>query len=151
MKLILKQSVQNLGESGAIVDVKPGYARNYLIPQGLAYAASAANLKRLEQERIDAEERSKHDYREARRRSAQLDGMVLVFRAKAGEEGKLFGSVTTADIADRANAQGLDFELDRRKILLDEPLKQIGSFQVAIRMASDVEAQIEVQVERGDD
>jgi len=150
MKLILKQDVTNLGESGTIVDVKPGYARNYLIPQGLAYAASAANLKKMEQEQADAEERGKRAYLEARRRASQLEGMVLVFQAKAGEEGKLFGSVTSADIADRANEQGLDFEIDRRKISLDEPLKQIGVFPVPIRLATDVEAEIEVRVERGD-
>jgi large subunit ribosomal protein L9 len=149
MKLILKQDVQHLGASGDIVDVKPGYARNYLIPQGLAYTASPANLKRIEREREQAEERAKRDYLEARRRASQLDGMVLVFHAKAGEEGKLFGSVTSADIADRANEQGLDFEVDRRKIVLDEPLKQLGAFPVSIRLAADVEAEIEVRVERG--
>lgn len=151
MKLILKEAVAHLGESGQVVDVKPGYARNYLIPQGLAYTASAANLRRLEEEQQAAEEKSRRDYLEARRRAAQLDGMVLTFQAKAGEEGKLFGSVTTADIADRANEKGLDFEVDRRKMQLDEPLKQLGAFPVTIRLHADVEVQIEVRVERAAD
>ena len=151
MKLILKQDVQNLGALGEVVDVKPGYARNYLIPQGLAYTASAGNLRRLEEEQKANEERSKRDYLEARRRSSQLEGMVLTFQAKAGEEGKLFGSVTNADIADRANEQGLDFEVDRRKIQLDEPIKQLGAFPVSIKLHADVSIDIEVRVERAAD
>ncbi len=148
MKLILKQDVQNLGATGDIVNVKSGYARNYLLPQGLAYVASEANLRRIEREREEAEERAKRDYLEARRRAAQLAGLVLTFHAKAGAEGKLFGSVTAADIADRAGEQGLDFELDRRKILLDEPIKQIGAFAVTVRLGAEVDAEIEVRVER---
>jgi large subunit ribosomal protein L9 len=148
MKLILKQDVQNLGTSGDIVNVKPGYARNYLLPQGLAYAASDANLKRIELEKQQAEERAKRDYLEARRRAAQLAGLVLTFHAKAGEEGKLFGSVTAADIAARAGEQDLDFEVDRRKILLDEPIKQLGAFPVKIRLGPEVDAEIEIRVER---
>lgn len=148
MKLILKRDVQNLGATGDIVNVKPGYARNYLLPQDLAYVASDANLRRIELEKQQAEERAKRDYLEARRRAAQLAGLVLTFRAKAGDEGKLFGSVTAADIADRAGEHGLDFEVDRRKILLDEPIKQLGAFPVTIRLATEVDAEIEVRVER---
>jgi large subunit ribosomal protein L9 len=122
MKLILKRDVHNLGTSGDIVNVKPGYARNYLLPQGLAYVASDANLRRIELEKQQVEERGKRDYLEARRRAAQLAGLVLTFHAKAGEEGKLFGSVTAADIADRAGEHDLDF--------------------------SEVDAEIEVRVER---
>ncbi len=149
MKLILTETVEHLGASGDIVDVKPGFARNYLIPQGLAYTASAANLKRIEEEKDAAEERSKRDYLEARRRASQIDGMVLTFKAKAGEEGKLFGSVTSADIAERAD-ENLDFDLDRRRIQLDEPIKQLGAFAVTIKLHQDVDAEIEVQVERAE-
>lgn len=150
MKLILKETVENLGTPGDIVEVKPGFARNYLIPQGLAYTASASNLKRIEEEKAAAEDRSKRDYLEARRRASQFDGMVLTFQAKAGEEGKLFGSVTSADVADRA-AEGVDFELDRRKVLLDEPIKQLGVFSVPIKLHADVEVEVEVRVERAED
>lgn len=151
VKVILKQDMDNLGESGDVVDVKPGYARNYLIPQGLAYEASEANVRRLEEESRRAEERAKRDYLEARRRAAQLEGAVLTFHARAGEGGKLFGSVTSADIADRLNEGGLDFEVDRRRVDMDEPLKQLGAFMVPINLHPDVEVEVEVKVERSAD
>jgi large subunit ribosomal protein L9 len=149
MKLILKQPVDNLGDAGEVVTVRPGYGRNYLIPQGLAYVASAANIRRLDEEQKKAEERSRRDYLEARRRASQLVGLALTFHARAGEDGKLFGSVTNADIADRANGSGeLDFELDKRIIVMDEPLKALGSFEVPVHLHAEVEGQIMVTVER---
>lgn len=151
MKLILRTSVEKLGESGEVVDVKDGYARNYLIPQGLAYAASEKNLRRLEGEQARAEEVAKHDYLEARRRASQLEGLSLTFQVKAGEEGKLFGSVTNADITDKLNQGELDFEIDRRQIVLDEPIKQLGAFEVPIRFHAQVEVAVEVRTERMDD
>ena len=146
MKVILKEDLSNLGAAGDVVEVKPGYARNYLIPQGLAYLASAANVRRLEEEQKQREERSRRDYLEARRRASQLQGKELVFRARAGEEGKLFGSVTNADLADRLNEQGLDFEVDRRWIHLEEPLKALGDFTVPVRLHADVTVAVEVRV-----
>jgi len=149
MKLILKKSVENLGEAGDVVAVKPGYARNYLLPQGLAYEASEANMRRLEEEQKRAEERSRRDYLEARRRAAQFSGLSLVFKARAGEDGKLFGSVTNADIADRANETGkLDFDLDKRSIVMDEPRKALGDFVVTVHLHAEVDAEIKVTVER---
>jgi large subunit ribosomal protein L9 len=148
MKLILRRTVENLGVPGDIVDVKPGYGRNYLIPQGLAYEASQGNIQRLEEEKAQAEERSKRDYLEARRRASQIDRMVLTFHARAGEDGKLFGSVTTGDIADRATAQGLDFKVERRQVLLDEPLKTLGVSMVQVRLHPEVSVEVEVRVER---
>ena len=150
MKVILKEDMSNLGTAGDVVDVKPGYARNYLLPQGLAYLASAANVRRLEEEQKQREERSRRDYLEARRRAAQLQGKQLVFQARAGEEGKLFGSVTNADIADRLNQEGLDFEIDRRWIHMEEPLKALGDFTVPVRIHSDVTVDVEVRVERAE-
>ena len=150
VKVILKEDMENLGESGEVVDVKPGYARNYLIPQGLAYEASEANVRRLEEEKQRAEERAKRDYLEARRRASQLDGISLTFLARAGEGGKLFGSVTSADIADRLNEQDLDFEVDRRWIQLDDPLKELGAYKVGLKLHADVEEEVEVRVERGE-
>lgn len=149
MKLILKKAVENLGEAGEVVTVKPGYGRNYLVPQGLAYEASEANMRRLEEEQKHAEERSRRDYLEARRRAAQLVGMSLTFHARAGEDGKLFGSVTNADIADRANDSGaLDFELDKRRIVMDEPLKALGVFEVSVHLHAEVDSTVEVRIER---
>jgi large subunit ribosomal protein L9 len=150
MKVILKKTVDRLGEPGDVVNVKPGYARNYLLPQDLAYEASAANIRRLEEEQARAEDRAKRDYLEARRRSAQLEGTVLSFKARAGEEGRLFGSVTNADVADRANETGLDFALDRRQVAMEEPLKAIGVYKVPIRLHSEVTVEIEVRVERAE-
>ncbi len=148
MKLILKKAVENLGEAGEVVQVKDGYGRNYLLPQGLAYVASEANMARLEAEQAKAEERSRRDFLEARRRASQLEGLSLVFHERAGEDGKLFGSVTRADVAERANAGDLDFELDRRIVMLEEPLKTLGVTNVPVHLHAEVEVEIEVRVER---
>lgn len=148
VKVILKEDMDNLGESGEVVDVKPGYARNYLLPQGLAYEASDANIRRLEEEKQRAEERAKRDYLEARRRASQLDDASLTFLARASDEGKLFGSVTSADVAERLNELELDFEVDRRWVQLEEPLKELGAYRVAIRLHADVETEVEVKIDR---
>ncbi len=151
MKLILRKPVETLGGEGDIIDVRPGYARNYLIPQGLAYVASDANLKRLEEEYARAEESARHDYLEARRRASQLEGTSLVFHVRAGDDGKLFGSVTNADVADQLNHGELDFEVDRRTVILEEPLKLLGTFRVPVRLHSQVEVDVEVRMERGEE
>jgi large subunit ribosomal protein L9 len=148
MKVILKKAVHNLGEAGSVVNVRDGYGRNYLIPQGLAYTASEANVARLEAEQAVAAERSRRDFLEARRRATQLQGVSLAFKARAGEDGKLFGSVTRADIAERVNARGLDFELDKRIVMLDEPIKVLGATNVPVHLHADVHVDIEVVVER---
>ncbi len=148
MKLILKRDVPKLGEAGQVVQVKPGYGRNYLIPQGLAYVASAANMRRLEEEQSRAQERSRRDFLEARRRASQLEGLSLVFEVRAGEDGKLFGSVTSADIAERVAENGIDFDLDRRTIQLEEPLKTLGTHAVGVRLHPEVEVELEVRLER---
>ena len=151
MKLILRNAVENLGDPGDIVDVAPGYGRNYLVPQGLAYEASEANIRRLEEEKVQAEERARRDFLEAKRRAAQLENTLLTFHARASEDGKLFGSVTAGDIADRSSDQGLDFKVERRQVLLDEPLKVLGSSKVAIRLYAEVEVEIDVSIEREED
>ncbi len=151
MKLILRRTVDRLGDQGDVVDVKAGFARNYLIPQGLAYLASAGNLRRLERERDEAEELARHDYLEARRRASQLEGTSLVFHVRAGDDGRLFGAVTNADVADRLNQGELDFEVDRRIVMLEEPLKLLGASKVLVRLHSQVEVEVEIQVERSED
>lgn len=151
MKVILKSDMDNLGATGEVVDVKPGYARNYLLPQGFAYEASPANLARIEEEQRKAEELARRDYLEARRRAAQLSDATLVFLAHAGEgdDAKLFGSVTNADIADRLNADGgLDFELDKRLVQLDDPIKALGAYQIPVKLHGDVVIEVDVRVER---
>jgi large subunit ribosomal protein L9 len=146
VKVILREDVPKLGEAGEIVSVKPGYARNYLLAQDLAYEATEASVRRLEQERERAEQRARRDYLEARRQASRLEDLALTFHARAGEESKLFGSITTADIADRLKEQGLDFEVDRRQIELDEPLKSLGVFNVAVRLHPEVRPEIKVWV-----
>lgn len=146
VNVILRQEMEHLGEEGEVVSVKPGYARNYLLPRGLAYRATQSNVRRLEEERERAEQRARRDFLEARRRASQLEGMSLTFEMRAGEESKLFGSVTSADIADRLNEQDLDFEVDRRKIELEEPIKSLGVFSVPIDLGSDVTTEVKVWV-----
>lgn len=154
MKLILKTRVEHLGEPGQVVNVKPGYGRNYLLPQGLAYEASPGNLRRIEEEQARAAERARRDLNEAKRRASQLSGVVLTFAMRAGEgdDAKLFGSVTAADIAERLNGLGkLDFEVDRRTVVLDEPIKTLGTHSVHVRLHAEVSPAVEVQVERSED
>jgi len=150
MKVILRQDLETLGAAGEVVTVRPGYARNYLLPRGLASAATAANIRQLEDEKRRVEQRAKREFLEARRRASQLEGVSLTFHAKAGEESKLFGSITSADIADRLAEQGLDFEVDRRQVELGEPIKALGVYPVTIRLHTDVRPEIKVWVIKAD-
>jgi large subunit ribosomal protein L9 len=150
VKVILRQNIDKLGDTGEVVTVKPGFARNYLLPRGFAYEASAANLRQIEEDKSRVEARSRRDYLEARRRASQLEGVSLTFHAKAGEESKLFGSITSSDIADRLNEQGLDFQVDRRTIELDEPIKALGVFAVPVKLHTDVKPEVKVWVIKAD-
>lgn len=145
--VILRQDVPNVGEAGDLVMVKPGFARNYLLPRGLAYEATEGNIRRLEEEKQRAEDRAKRDYLEARRQASAVESISLTFNARAGEESKLFGSITTADIAEKLNAEGkLGFTVDRRQIELDEPIKTLGVFSVPVKLHGDVRPEIKVWV-----
>jgi large subunit ribosomal protein L9 len=150
VKVILRQDVENLGTSGEVVGVKPGYARNYLLPRGFAYEATAANVRQLDEEKRRGEQRAKRDYLEARRRASQLEGVSLTFHANAGEESKLFGSITSGDIADRLNEGQLDFEIERRQIDLSEPIKALGVYSVPVRLHSEVRPEVKVWVIKAD-
>ncbi len=150
LKVILRQDVAELGQSGDIVTVKPGYARNFLVPRGMAYEATGSNIKRLEEDKRRGEAKSKQQYLEAGRRASQLENVQLTFHANAGDEGKLFGSITSADIAERLKEQNLDFEVDKRDIELDEPLKSLGVYNVPVRLHTDVKPEIKVWVIKQD-
>jgi len=150
VKVILREDLPNLGSAGDIVSVKAGYARNYLLPRGFAYEATEANVRQLEEEKRRAEQRARREYLEARRRAAALEDMSLTFKARAGEESKLFGSITAADIADRLNEQGLDFKVDRRDVMLEEPIKSLGVYSVPINLHSEVRPEIKVWVIKED-
>jgi large subunit ribosomal protein L9 len=144
MQVILRERLENLGNAGEIVDVKPGYARNYLIPQGLAYEATGANLRQIEREKAQVAKRESETLTAARERAGALEGVSLTFHARAGQEGKLFGSITSGDIADRLAEQGI--QVDRRQIELEEPLKALGVFTVPIRLHTQVRPEIKVWV-----
>lgn len=144
MEIILRQAVDNLGHPGDIVNVSAGFARNYLLPRGFAYEATAGNKKRMEQERerLEAAESSRREA--AEELAKQMEPVSLTFSARVGEEGKLFGSVTTADIAHQLEAQG--FKIEKRQIDLHEPIRALGVYRVPIRVHADVRAEIKVWV-----
>ncbi len=146
VKVILREDVEKLGDAGEVVSVKAGFARNYLLPQELAYPATDASIRQLEQERDRAEQRARRDYLEARRRASQLEDIQLTFHARAGEESKLFGSIGSADIADRLAEQGLDFEVDRKDVELDEPIKALGVYNIPVKLHAEVRPEVKVWV-----
>ncbi len=144
MEIILRQAVENLGKTGDVVNVKPGYARNYLLPHGLAYEATPGNLKRIQQERerLDAAENDRRST--AQGLAEKLEQVSLTFSARVGEEGKLFGSVTSTDIAAQLESQG--FHIEKRQIDLHEPIKALGVYRVPIRLHADVKPEVRVWV-----
>lgn len=144
MQVILRERLENLGDAGEVVDVKPGYARNYLIPQGLAYEASTGNVRRIENERAEVQRLAADQLAAARARVGEIEAISLTFNARAAQEGRLFGSITSADIADRLAEQGV--EVDRRQIELEEPIKSLGVFSVPIRLHSEVRPEIKIWV-----
>ena len=137
--VILREDVKSLGKAGELVRVKPGYARNYLLPRGLAFEATEGNKKR-----IAAETRARGARDQAERFAATLGAVALTLKGKAGEEGKLFGSITAQDIADALAAQG--HQVDRRRIELEHPIKTVGHHTVAVRLHSEVHAEVRVSV-----
>jgi large subunit ribosomal protein L9 len=144
MEIILRQAVENLGKPGDVVKVKSGYGRNYLLPYGLAYEATPGNLKRIQQERerLDAAENERRGA--AQGIAEKLEQVSLTFSARVGEEGKLFGSVTAADVAQQLEAQG--FHIEKRQIDLHEPIKALGVYRVPVRLHADVKPEVRVWV-----
>ena len=143
-KLILRQDINKLGEAGEVVSVRAGYARNYLLPQGLAYEATEGNRKRIAAETRARAARLAAEKDGAEALAARLNAVTLALAGNAGEEGKLFGSITPSDIATALKAQG--FEVDRRRIDLDHPIKSLGEHVVPIRLHPEVEANVRVTV-----
>ena len=144
MEVILRQAIDNLGHPGEIVKVSPGYARNYLLPRGLAYEATPGNRKRIEQERARLEAAESQRREAAEQVAAQIEQVSLSFSARVGEEGKLFGSVTAADIAQQLEAQGVHVE--KRLIDLHEPIRSLGVYRVPVRLHADVRPELKVWV-----
>jgi len=147
MEVILREAVEKLGHPGDVVKVSPGFARNYLLPRGIAYEATPGNLKRIAQEkgRLELAENSRRDA--AQEMANKLEPISLTFSARVGEEGKLFGSVTSGDIAHQLEAQGVHIE--KRMIDLHEPIRALGVYKVPIKLHADVKAEIKVWVIKG--
>jgi len=144
MEVILRQAVESLGKPGDVVKVSNGYARNYLLPHGVAFEATPGNLKRiqLERDRLDAAENERREA--AQGLATKLEQVQLTFSARVGEEGKLFGSVTSADVAQQLETQG--FHIEKRQIDLHEPIKALGVYRIPIRLHADVKPEIRVWV-----
>ena len=144
IEVILREDIRTLGRAGEMVRVKPGYARNYLLPQGLAYEATEGNKKRIAAETRVKAARNQAERVEAEREAATLSQVNLSLTGKAGEEGKLFGSITSQDIADALAQQG--HSVDRRRIELEHPIKTTGVHAVRVRLHPEVHAELRVSV-----
>ena len=148
MKVILKEDIPKLGRMGQTVDVARGYGRNYLLPQGKAIVATSKNLKALEHERMLIQRKADLARKEAEGLAGKIKGMTLTLTRKVVEEDKLYGSVSVSDIAQALEEAGV--EIERKLIKLDEPIKSLGEFKVAIKAYHDVTAELTVQVVKED-
>jgi large subunit ribosomal protein L9 len=148
IQVVLKDDVDKLGNSGDLVRVKPGYARNYLIPRGLAAVATRANVAQIEHEKKVAVARATKLKGDAQAVAKRMSDIVINLIAQAGEGDKMFGSIGTKDIADALKAKG--HEVDRKKILLPEPIKSLGEHTVSVKLGYDVAATIKVVVTKAD-
>ena len=147
MQIILKKDVKGTGKEGDIVKVSDGFARNKLIPGGLAVEATPQNIKAIEREKAALAEKRAEEKAAAQKLAKQLEAKpVVVVKTKVGEGGKLFGSITTMDIAEAIKAQ-LGIEVDKKKLVLDKPIKEIGKFTVEAKLYTDVAAKVEVSIE----
>lgn len=144
VQVILLKEMENLGEVGEVVDVKAGYARNYLVPRGFAIRATKANLARIEEEREHLVAAAEREIEKATSLASDIEGQSLNFPVKAGEDGKLFGSVSSSDIADALVEKGI--EVDRRQVQLAEPIKQLGTYKVPVRLSAEVQPEVTVWV-----
>lgn len=144
MKVILRDDVKGMGAAGEILDVKTGYARNFLLPQNLAYPATPANMKVYENEKRLMAKRVAENRREAEQKKAEIEKLSLTVSVKVGEDERLFGSVTTHTIADLLTEKG--HEINHRKILLDEPIRELGVFEIGVDLSHGVEAKVKLWV-----
>ncbi len=146
MKVILRRDHETLGKIGDLVDVKDGYARNFLLPRGIAYAALKGNIKSLEEEKKSAEKRNLQDLKAAESLAAELETVSVTIPVQVGEEDKIFGTVTTQMIADALKEK--DYDIDKRKIEIEEPIKSLGIYGVSLKLHQNVSAKIKVWVVR---
>lgn len=149
MDVILREDVEHLGAMGDVVKVKPGYARNYLLPRGIAVAASRKNVAEIEHQKLLVGAKRERERKAALGVADQVEGMVLEVKARAGEEDKLYGSVTNLDIEKLLRAEGK--RVDRRKIDLKDPIKKLGTYRITVGIAHDVKATITLKVLRDEE
>ncbi len=142
MKVILRENLDNLGEIGDVVEVKDGYARNFLLPRKLAFEASTKNLNQLEAQKQQLERKIEKEKINAEKQREELEKVSLTIQMKVGEDGKLFGSVTTQMIADTLKEKG--FDIDRKTITIPEPIKALGIYTVEIKLHKETEAKVKV-------
>ncbi|MBO8126636.1 MAG: 50S ribosomal protein L9 [Firmicutes bacterium] len=145
MKVILKADVKGVGKAGSAVEVKDGYARNFLLPKGLAVEATAGNLKNLKQQQAAEKARLRKEKEEAQAAADKINGKTVVIKAKTGEGGKLFGSITSKDIAETIT-KTFQVTIDKRKVELSEPIKTLGAREIEIKMHPEVTARVNLQV-----
>ena len=149
MQVILLERVAKLGQMGDVVDVKPGYARNFLLPQGKALTASKANIAAFEAQKAQLEARNLETRKEAEALAERLDGQQFVVIRQASDGGALYGSVSTRDVADAASEAG--FSLDRKQVLIEKPIKELGLHKIMVRLHPEVEAEITLNVARSNE
>ena len=145
IEIILRETIDNLGRAGQVVKVANGYARNYLLPRKLAYPATPGNLKVIESERQSLLRKESKQKEDAERQMQMLEKVEITIRRKVGEQDALYGSVTNSDIADELAKKG--FEVEKRKIHMDDHIKTLGEFSVPVRLFKDVTAHVKVKVE----
>jgi large subunit ribosomal protein L9 len=146
MQIILQEDIEKLGHRGDIVTVKPGYARNFLLPRKLAIEATTGNMKAVERIRASLAKKTATELDAAQKQAGLLSGVAVRFTRKTGENDQLFGSVTTADIADSLAAQG--FKIDKRQVQLKEPIRALGEYPITIKVFRDVTAEVKAHVEK---
>ena len=146
MRVLLKQDVPKIGKKGELLDVKEGYARNFLIPNGLAVEASGGAVKQVEEEKKALDRRKAKEKEEAQALAKRIESVSILLKHKAGEEGRLFGSITSSEVADALKQKG--FDLEKKKIVLDEPIRLVGDYSIKIKLHHDVAASLSVRVEK---
>jgi large subunit ribosomal protein L9 len=146
VKVLLKQDVAKIGKKGQILDVKEGYARNFLIPGGLAVEASGGAMKQIEEEKKASDRHKAKEKEEAQDLAKKIEAVSILLKHKAGEEGRLFGSITSAEIAEALKQKS--FNIDKKKIVLDEPIRLVGDYEVKIKLYPEVVAHLNVRVEK---
>lgn len=144
MKVLLKSDVPKIGKKGELLDVKEGYARNFLIPNGLAIEATGGTMKQYEEEKKAGDRRKVKEKEDAQALASKIKALTVTLRHKAGDEGRLFGSITSAEVAEALKQKG--FEIDKKQVHLDEPIRLVGKHEAKVKLHSEVTATVNVEV-----